>query len=168
MRLSAPVAAIKCVFTRGEGGRVQFGPSALAAIRRHLQLCPDAPEAGGVLLGRYIAGTADVVVDAVSEPMPHDHRDRMRFFRHRRGHQRAIQAAWSESGGTCTWLGEWHTHPESNPFPSFIDRIEWRRKLTVDRYDEVLFFIIAGTEQLRVWEGGRFRTIHPLHLQRYD
>jgi integrative and conjugative element protein (TIGR02256 family) len=143
---------------------VQFGPSALDTIRRHLQLRRDAPEAGGVLLGRYIAGTADVVVDAVTEPMAGDRRSRARFFRHRRGHQLAMDAAWSESGRTCAWLGEWHTHPEPDPSPSFVDRIDWRRKLTVDRYEEALFFLVAGTDRLRVWEGARRRRVHALPL----
>ncbi|MEP0548074.1 MAG: Mov34/MPN/PAD-1 family protein [Rhodothermales bacterium] len=159
---SAPVTATKLVFARSGGGRVQLGPSALYAIRRHLQLGLDAAEAGGVLLGRYIAGTADVVVDAVTEPMAGDRRSRARFFRHRRGHQLAIKSAWSESGGTSAWLGEWHTHPEPDPSPSFIDRLDWRRKLTVDRYEEALFFLIAGTDRLRAWEGARHRRVYAL------
>lgn len=167
MTESAPVTAAKIVFARPREGRVQLGPSALDSIRHHLQLCPEAPEAGGVLLGRYIAGTTDIIVDAVSEPMPCDRRSRTRFFRHRRGHQLLIQAAWTESNGTCTWLGEWHTHPEADPFPSCVDRLDWRRKLTVDRYDDALLFLIVGVERLRMWEGSRFRTIHPLRLQRY-
>lgn len=167
MNEGAPVTATKLVFARQVRGRVQLGSSALGSICRHLQLHPDLPEAGGVLLGRYIAGTTDVVVDMVTEPMTGDCRSRTRFFRHRRGHQRALEAAWAGSGRTCAWLGEWHTHPEPDPSPSIVDRLNWRRKLTFDRYDEALFFLIAGTDRLRVWEGTRrrrTRTLAPLQL----
>ena len=138
---------------------------ALVTVCGYLQTARQAPEAGGVLLGRYIEGTSDVVVDAVTEPMSRDRRARARFFRHREGHQRTLDAAWEASGGTSAWLGEWHTHPQTDPIPSFIDRADWRRKLLVDRYDEALFFLIAGTERLRMWEGRRFRPIRPLYSQ---
>lgn len=120
---------------------------------KFVQDTPSKPEAGGVLLGRYILDTHDVVVDLITEPMPRDLRSRVRFFRHRRGHQIAIDQTWRESSGTCTWLGEWHSHPEHNPSPSFTDHADWRRKLLVDRYDEVLFFVIVGIQNICVWEG---------------
>ena len=153
------------VFARPAGGRLKVDRDALAVIARHLQRADDAPEAGGVLLGRRIAGTHDVVVDSATEPMAADRRSRFRFRRHRRGHQLAIDRAWRESGGRSGWLGEWHTHPELDPTPSVVDRADWRRKLVVDRYDESLFFLIAGTGQLRVWEGARRRAVRPLTLE---
>jgi integrative and conjugative element protein (TIGR02256 family) len=155
-------SAERLLFRRPEGGRLQIGSVALEAILRHLQHATDAPEAGGVLLGRYILGTRDVVVDAVTGPMREDRRSRTRFYRHRRGHQVAIECAWEESGGTCAWLGEWHTHPEPMPTPSWVDRADWRRKLLVDRYDEALFFVIAGTTTIRAWEGRWSTRIRPL------
>lgn len=150
------------VFTRPHGGRLKVDRGALAVIARHVQHAGDAPEAGGVLLGRRIADTFDVVVDAATEPMAADRRSRFRFVRHRRGHQLAIDRAWRRSGGRLGWLGEWHTHPEPDPTPSAVDRLDWRRKLVVDRYDESLFFLIAGTDRLRVWEGTWLRLARPL------
>lgn len=139
---------------------------AASTIGGHLQHEARAPEGGGVLLGRFIDGTHDVVVDSVTEPMPGDRQSRARFFRHRRGHQAVIDEVWRASGGTTAWLGEWHTHPQRDPVPSWIDRADWRRKLLVDRYDDVLFFLIAGTGRVRIWEGGRFLAIQPLtHLR---
>lgn len=160
--LSAPDELDRLLFRRPGGGRLQIGPDALAVILRYAQHEPGAPEAGGALLGRYILSTRDVVVDVVTEPMRADRRSRTRFYRHRRGHQAVIERAWAESGGTCAWLGEWHTHPEPVPTPSWVDRADWRRKLLVDRYDEALFFVIAGTASVRAWEGRRARCIRSL------
>jgi integrative and conjugative element protein (TIGR02256 family) len=150
------------VFVRPAGGRLKVTTEAASTIASHLQHEARAPESGGVLLGRFIEGTRDVVVDSVTEPMSEDRRSRARFYRHRRGHQTVLDEAWRASGGTTAWLGEWHTHPQRDPVPSWIDRADWRRKLLVDRYNDGLFFLIAGTGRVRVWEGGRFRPVQPL------
>jgi integrative and conjugative element protein (TIGR02256 family) len=115
----------------------------------------DATEAGGVLLGRHLRDGNAIVVDAVTVPMDGDRRTRTRFHRAQRRHQAAIDAAWAASEGTCTYLGEWHTHPEPVPTPSLVDWADWRRRLRQDRYTELLFFVIVGTAAVRVWEGRR-------------
>jgi integrative and conjugative element protein (TIGR02256 family) len=133
-------------------------------MRRHAQDAPHKPESGGVLLGRHILDTHDIVVDRVTTPLPDDRQSRTRFFRARRRHQALIDQAWRESDGACTYLGEWHTHPEAVPTPSLIDQLDWRRKLLVDRFSGMLYFVIVGTAAVRVWEGRRHRT-HLCHLQ---
>lgn len=132
-------------------------------MRHHVQNAPNKPEAGGVLLGRHIVDTRDIVVDLLTTPLPGDRQSRNRFFRARREHQAVIDTIWRETDGVCTYLGEWHTHPESIPIPSVLDQLNWRRKLMVDEFSTVLFFVIAGTEQVKVWEGHRHRVrIHAL------
>jgi integrative and conjugative element protein (TIGR02256 family) len=123
---------------------------------------PERPEAGGVLLGRHLLGTSDILVDRVTEPLPGDQQSRFRFFRARRRHQMVIDRAWQESAGTQTYLGEWHTHPERVPAPSLSDRLGWHRKLLTDRFSDVMFFVIMGTQETSVWEGRRFRWPVPL------
>lgn len=111
-------------FVRSGGGRFQFDPAVVETMQRYLQATPDTPESGGVLLGRHIIGTQNIVVDQVTTPLPGDCQSRVRFFRARRQHQVRIDQAWQESGRTCTYLGEWHTHPEPHPVPSVIDWLE--------------------------------------------
>lgn len=54
------------------------------------------------------------------------------------------------------YLGEWHTHPEASPNPSVFDILGWKRLLKVTRFDGIcLYFVIVGTEQLKVWEGNK-------------
>jgi integrative and conjugative element protein (TIGR02256 family) len=130
----------------------------------HIQDEPSKPEAGGVLLGRHIRGSDDLIVDSVTTPMKGDRRSRRRFRRGKKGHQAAIDEAWRESNGTCTYLGEWHSHPEGVPTPSLIDRLDWGRKLLVDRYAAPIFFVIIGIWEIRVWEGRR--TALPVTLKR--
>ncbi len=142
-------------FARCRGGRFQIGLSPLETIQRYVQNDPVRHEFGGVLLGRHIIATCDIIVDHVTTPLPGDRHSRFHFFRARRRHQEAIDDAWRQSGGTRTYLGEWHTHPETVPVPSLVDRLEWQRKLMFDEFSDAIFFVIVGTETLCVWEGSR-------------
>lgn len=155
--------AERLTFTRPHGGRFQIGPAALETMLRYVQGEPTTPEAGGVMLGRHLIDTNDVVVDQVTAPQPGDRRGRFRFFRARRRHQGLIDAAWQESDGTRTYLGEWHTHPEPVPRPSVVDHLNWQRKLLFDHFSEPLFFLIVGTMDIEVWEG---RPRYPIMLLR--
>lgn len=139
---------------RINGGRLKIGNQAVASMQTFVQDACWQAEAGGILIGRHIVDTPDVVVDSVTIPMPGDSRGRWWFYRHGRGHQQEMDNAWRESCGTCTYLGEWHTHPQPLPSPSCIDMYGWRRKLNAGDYEgDSLFFLIVGTQAVRVWEG---------------
>ena len=144
------------VFIRDEGARLKLDEAVVGVFFSHAQRDPNAMEAGGVLMGRHIRGTRDVVVDSVTTPMRGDRRSRFSFHRSQRPHQRALNGAWESSQGTCVYLGEWHTHPEPYPTPSSIDLADWRKRLRHDVVDsESLFFVIVGQELCAAWEGFR-------------
>ena len=141
-------------FLRREKGLLKLSGKAVAEMNRYVQNEQDAQEAGGVLLGRHILGGQDIVADLVTVPRIEDRRSRYRFSRAREQHQAVIDSVWQKSEKTCTYLGEWHTHPERSPVPSGVDRRDWRRRLREDQfYGAGLFFVIVGTEEIAVWEG---------------
>ena len=105
----------RLVLGRPGGGRVEIAPSALASLSRYVQRSPRAPESGGVLLGRHIRDSRDMVIDDVTTPMPGDRRSRFRFLRHHARHQGVLDRAWATSGGTCTLIGEWAYAPGAGP-----------------------------------------------------
>jgi len=134
--------------------------SALAHIAPYRQNDRSAPEAGGVLLGRIVVERPDVVVETVTVPSSDDRRSRFAFFRARRPTQAAIDAAWEASGDTQNYLGEWHTHPEDHPSPSWVDRRDWQRLSHEAHFEQAaLFFLIVGRSSIAAWEvprgGGR-------------
>jgi integrative and conjugative element protein (TIGR02256 family) len=144
------------VFLRNEGARLKLDEAVVDVLLSHAQRDPNAMEAGGVLMGRHIRGTRDVVVDSVTTPMRGDARSRFSFHRSRKPHQRALDEAWESSEGTCVYLGEWHTHPEPYPNPSSVDMADWRKRLRHNEVDsESLFFVIVGQEHCVAWEGLR-------------
>jgi integrative and conjugative element protein (TIGR02256 family) len=141
------------IFRRTHGGRLRIGTRALADMNRFRQDEPDAPEAGGILLGRLVVERPDILVDRVTVPSVRDRQSRYHFTRAKGPTQAAIDVAWKESDGIQNYLGEWHTHPEDEPHPSWVDRLNWRRLACVSKYEQdALVFIIVGRSALRAWE----------------
>ena len=143
-------------FRRPDGGVLQIGPVVVECFSRYRQLPTDAPEAGGILLGRLIRDSHDVVLDEATEPSRLDQRTRFSFFRARQPAQKRINQAWCESSQTLNYLGEWHTHPEDDPLPSQLDRRDWLRTLDQAQFEQdFLFFVIVGRISIRAWEASR-------------
>lgn len=119
-------------------------------------------EAGGVLLGRHLLDSHDLVVDEVTTPQNGDGRSRFGFFRSKR-HEELAQARWAQQAGTGAYLGLWHTHPEADPTPSCVDRQDWAQAVSNDGFDgDRLFFPIVGTCHIRVWTLSRNGTFKKL------
>jgi len=150
-------------FRRADGSVLLIDTEPLAVMLGYRQTARRDPEAGGVLLGRYLQEAPHVVVDEVTVPMQGDRRRFTAFRRGRAQHQQIIDERWGASGGTCQYLGEWHTHPEGVPHASLVDECDWRRRLRNDTFDsDSLFFIIVGIDAVRAWEGTRSGRLHLL------
>lgn len=138
---------------------------ALEQMLTFAQRHPRAREAGGVLLGRYLSDSHDVVVDEVSTPQPADRRTRYSFFRSHK-HQQLAYDRWVRERNTSAFLGIWHTHPEQDPVPSSVDRADWQRVIACDTFEgDRLFFPIVGTQRIRVWTLTRRGVLRELKLE---
>jgi integrative and conjugative element protein (TIGR02256 family) len=143
-------------FTLSNKGRIKFDVSAIETMQSYRQVKKEDLEAGGVLLGRFIVDSKNIVMDKVSTPMIGDKRTRYSFARGAKMHQRFIDKEWEQSNGTCHYLGEWHTHPEKFPEPSGKDLSNWITHLKRDAFSSrFLYFAIVGIEEICVWEGDR-------------
>lgn len=141
------------IFRRASGGVLLFAQDVVSTFESFKQAKPEDPEAGGILLGRLLRDSEDVIVDQATPPGESDRRSRTYFVRSLMPAQRKVDAAWASSEGTSNYVGEWHTHPEPHPSPSPHDRRDWRRIAKKARYaQESLFFVIVGTESVRAWE----------------
>lgn len=120
------------------------------------------PEAGGVLLGRHLLDSADVVVDEVTTPQKSDRRSRFGFFRSKK-HENLARKRWREGMSSVAYLGLWHTHPEDDPSPSSVDCADWRQAVARDSFEgDRLFFPIIGRNRIRVWCLSRHGSIEEL------
>lgn len=141
-------------------GQVLVEPEVMTVLGRFRQMHHDAPEAGGILLG-YRRGHHLHAIEA-TEPAPTDGGSRFHFHRSASAHQHIATNRWRHSGGTLTYLGEWHTHPELVPHPSSLDLASWRE--LCERHRAPLLFLIAGTGA-DGWVGvGSHRLLRPVRM----
>ncbi|HEY9178538.1 MAG TPA: Mov34/MPN/PAD-1 family protein [Flavipsychrobacter sp.] len=137
-------------------GQFKISEETLIRMNQYKQDNHKSLEAGGVLLGRFIKGSKNIIVDGITVPMIGDKRGRTYFIREEKMHQLVINNVWEKSAGTCNYLGEWHTHPESYPTPSDQDIKNWKKILSTRTFSSLyLYFIIVGTKRVGVWEGNR-------------
>lgn len=140
-------------FRRPNGGTVLIGAVAEELLNAHRQDRPGLAESGGVLLGRLIVESEDIVIDEATGPQRADRATRYRFFRAKSPTQRLVDRAWALSQGTRNYLGEWHSHPEDHPLPSGVDRENWvELGQKVVRTQPTLFFAIVGRKETKLWE----------------
>lgn len=157
------VANLQWTFNRAHKGRFHIGPEARTTMLGFLQHGPRMFEAGGVLIGRHLIGSEDIIVDQVTTPLRGDKRSRFSFYRAHKCHQHAVDRAWKASGGVYTYLGEWHTHAEPVPTPSGLDERERIRILETARCSHPIFFVVLGTESARIWEVASLDDIQEVH-----
>lgn len=143
-------------FLRFNRSHVEFYDNVITRLESFRQNKVEDKESGGILIGRFIIGTNDVVIHEVTIPTKADRRNRSFFKRSKKATQNLINAMWKNSNGTLNYLGEWHTHPEDIPSPSEIDLNNWY-KITQSAYyeQEFLFFVIVGRKKLRIWESNK-------------
>ena len=112
-------------------------------------------ESGGILLGLIFKDYDEVL--ALGAPSGNDRARLFSFIRRKKPAQQKINRAWNHSGGYAIYLGEWHTHPRSDPAPSEQDErmIENALQKTLMEID-YLYLVIAGGDR-SVWIGRQNR-----------
>ena len=108
-------------------------------------------ETGGALLGWHEDGR--YVIDRILGPGP-DAKHRFASFEPDAKWQgREGARIYCESGRTVAYLGDWHTHPRSSPYPSGQDRMT-ARQIAEDpdfRMSRPLYAILGRTLRAPRW-----------------
>lgn len=146
------------IFYRANNGKIKISKSVIDLMNKCIsQTIINQKEYCGVLLGREIIDTSNIIIDKITEPSKSDIQQKYYFFRSCKYHQNKIIEEWKNSEGTCNYLGEWHTHLEDFPIPSDKDLKEWRKALRkFDFEGDSLFFIIIGMKEIAIWEGCKY------------
>jgi len=153
---------MKLVFRVSPTQRLIIVEEAVERMLKFRQVHWWQPEAGGVLLGRHLLDSDDLVVDEVTTPQSADRRSRFGFFRSSQ-HSELARRGWETQGCKLAYLGLWHTHPQSVPYPSGVDRNDWTNAVVKDSFDgNRLFFPIVGIDRICVWSKVRDGEIEEL------
>lgn len=118
--------------------------------KEYQQLKIGDKEACGVLIGGYDTNKPLYIVSDITTPLPEDIRSRTSFRMLDKGHQKAVDSAFENSGGKKIYLGTWHTHPEAHPEPSSVDIDDWKKCMKRNE-GRNLFFVIVGKESFRIF-----------------
>lgn len=155
---------MKMVFRISAAQRLIIVEEAVERMLKFRQVHWWQPEAGGVLLGRHLLDSEDLVVDEVTTPQSADRRSRFGFFRSSL-HSDLARRRWEIQGCKMAYLGLWHTHPQSVPHPSSVDRNDWNNAIANDTFEgNRLFFPIVGIDRIRVWSKARDGEIEELKV----
>ena len=112
-------------------------------------------ESGGILLG-FVFKDYDEIL-ALGAPSRNDKAVFFSFIRRKYPAQQKINRAWNRSGGYIIYLGEWHTHPRSDPTPSEQDTRMIKNALQKTLMEiDYLYLVIAGGNT-SVWIGRQDR-----------
>lgn len=108
-------------------------------------------ESGGIIIGYYDSQENALKITDLTWPQENDICERFRFIRKEKGHQEQMDKLWEQSGYMKSYLGEWHTHNQSRPIPSFVDRSNWKVISKRSHNFDERFFIIIGKTYTGVW-----------------
>ncbi|MCL2891240.1 Mov34/MPN/PAD-1 family protein [Brenneria sp. MC1SB4.1] len=118
-------------------------------LNSYRQMHYASTEAGGTLIGERRG--QHIVITNISEPGSGDIRSRNQVDRKGVHHQQKIDELFQQSDGFLVYLGEWHTHPEDFPQPSYTDIKSW---LTGLKATEPMVMLIVGRK--RIWGGKKY------------
>lgn len=114
-------------------------------------------ESGGMLIGSIIRGTKDIIIEDLTLPIKDDKCSRLNYVRSKK-HNELLEQKWIDSQFTKMYFGEWHTHPQEDPFPSQRDIRNWKNLMKKSNTEtKILLFIIAGIDIYKIWIGDRER-----------
>jgi integrative and conjugative element protein (TIGR02256 family) len=126
---------------------IEISGNVFAELQSWRQLAAKQTEAGGVLLGARRGPHFEIV--ALTTPQRLDTRSRFSFIRTGKAHQRLARQEWRRSARRHGYLGEWHTHPEPAPTPSFVDRAGWQN--VYRQALQPLVHVIVSTVDVGLW-----------------
>lgn len=134
------------VFQDSDEQLVVFTEYVLSKLSLYRQNDNLSYEAAGVLIGER-RGCHLVVCD-LSVPGEGDIRSRYGVNRKGKHHQKKVDDCFRMSGGFQQYLGEWHTHPEDIPTPSYRDKQSWISNIVETK---AMVVVIVGRKKM--WVG---------------
>ena len=134
-----------------DGNVVDILSTVIAEILEWVQDEPNKPEGGGYIVGYQHNRTGNISLEEASHPYPMDIRTVVHFDIKDPRHNVFLKKAKRRKS---YYMGVWHTHPQKIPTPSSIDWEDWNETMRIDTTgSKYIFFIIVGTEEVRVWAG---------------
>ena len=134
----------------------------LVELLSHRQRSENDCETGGVLMGELYPKSNKIKVTHILV-CEHTNNSRYGLELNVECLQKQMNEIWEKSNGTITYLGDWHTHPEYIPKPSYIDYKTFLKNYYASKFEQnFLLYIILGREQtmwFKCFNGFKFKDI---------
>lgn len=98
-------------------------------------------ETGGVLCGTYIGDL--IQVESVSGPGRNAYQTPVDFVPDKEHIDYFLETEYRKSAGLTIYVGEWHSHPQSKPYPSEQDFQSFYERSIEWQYGELAFLIFG-------------------------
>jgi integrative and conjugative element protein (TIGR02256 family) len=127
---------------------VEFDPSVINTFRKYQQKNGES-ESGGILVGEIYPLANKVIIKEAIVSL----KAKRSFFGvniDKVEMQQELDKCRENSKFTYYYLGDWHTHPESHPHPSFIDTISYNQTCKKAKLvtNFIIFLIIGNSENI--------------------
>ncbi|WP_195623911.1 Mov34/MPN/PAD-1 family protein [Clostridium tertium] len=133
---------------------IKINDNVLVIMSKYIQ-CKSKYESGGILIGSILIDGKTIEINDCTEPIRGDKASRYGFYRCTK-HNEILEKKWIESNYINMYLGEWHTHPQSIPSPSYVDKKSWTRLIKDSITDSpIIIFLIIGIETIEIWIGNK-------------
>lgn len=155
---------MKSVSFNDSGRMIKIEGHILDRIFQYRQTRIFQRESGGVIIGRELKSTGNLIIEEVTEPMRLDKQSRFGFERKDPTHMDCFHKLYELSRATYGYFGEWHTHPEKMPHYSVIDKRNWIKLYKELPQKHALYFMICGTISIGVWKIDLLESDQPIYL----
>ena len=100
------------------------------------------------MLGKFNKEENTYIITNISTTNSKDRKGKYYFIRNKKQAQLVINKYWENSNGEINYLGEWHTHDEQYPTPSFVDK-QLVKQMLNNKNIEInnVFMIILGNNE---------------------
>ncbi len=140
--------------TYGGGGYLVHLPEAVIDTLRDLAVGAGRRETGGILIGYYRNGEA--IVTEATPPPPDSKRGWFRFERGTGGLRPYLEEKWAADPREY-YLGEWHSHPARQAYPSNTDHRQMQQVSNdpdIDCSHPILIVVAGRAKPLPVFSVG--------------
>ena len=123
--------------------RVEFDDSSIEQLKKYQQKNGEY-ESGGILVGEVYPEQNKVIVKDVIVSKKAK-RNRFGVNIDKKEMQEELEKIRKETEYKYYYIGDWHTHPEKNPKPSWIDKVSYKKTLkTIVLQTNFVVFLIVG------------------------
>jgi len=126
-----------------EGFKIEFDKNSIKKLKKYQQKNGEY-ESGGILVGEiYPIENKVIVKDIIVSKKAK--RSFMGINIDKKEMQEELEKIRKNTNYRYYYIGDWHTHPEKNPKPSWIDKVSYKKTLrTIILQTNFVVFLIVG------------------------